>query len=150
MKKCKKMVYFDMDGTLANLYQVPQWLERLRAFDPDPYYEAPVIGNMSQLSYILNELQKAGYKLGIISWLAMGSNPDYDNKVRIKKRKWLEKHLHSVAWDEIHLVKHGTPKHLVIKDKDSILFDDNADVRSKWKGLAYSEKEIITILKGLL
>ena len=139
-----------MDGTIANLYQVPQWLERLRALDPMPYYEAKPIGNMSQLSYILNKLQKAGVKVGIISWLPMGENPDYDNKVRIKKRKWLEKHLHSVEWDEIHLVKYGTPKHLVIKDKDSILFDDNADVRRRWKGKAYTEKEIITILKGLL
>jgi len=150
MKNCKKVVYFDMDGTIANLYQVPQWLERLRMFDAMPYYEAAPIGNMSQLSYILNKLQKAGIKLGIISWLPMGSNPEYDKKVRNKKRKWLEKHLHSVEWDEIHLVKYGTPKHLVTKHKDSILFDDNADVRSKWKGLAYSEKEIITILKGLL
>ena len=149
MENCKKVVYFDMDGTIANLYQVPRWLERLRSFDPMPYYEAKPLCNMSKLSYILNKLQKKGYKLGIISWLPKGNNPEYDNKVRIKKRKWLEKHLHSVEWDEIHLVKYGTPKHLVIKDKNSILFDDNADVRKGWKGQAYTEKEIITILKGL-
>jgi len=48
------------------------------------------------------------------------------------------------------LVKYGRPKHLVVNDKNGILFDDNAQVRQKWKGKAYTEKEIITVLKGLL
>lgn len=29
-----KAIYFDMDGTIANLYGVPNWLEGLRNFDP--------------------------------------------------------------------------------------------------------------------
>jgi len=145
----EKTVYFDMDGTIANLYQIPQWLERIQAFDETPYLLATTMANMQQLSRYLNKLQKNGIKLGIISWLAKNGTPDYNSRVRKAKRKWLQKHLSSVTWDEMHLVKYGTPKHLVAKDKNGILFDDNAEVRQKWKGKAYTEKEILTILKEL-
>ena len=30
-------IYFDMDGTIADLYNQPNWLKRLREFDPKPY-----------------------------------------------------------------------------------------------------------------
>ena len=29
-------IWLDMDGTIANLYAVENWLPKLRAFDPDP------------------------------------------------------------------------------------------------------------------
>ena len=35
-----KQIWFDMDGTLADLYGVENWLEKLRASDPSPYAEA--------------------------------------------------------------------------------------------------------------
>ena len=35
---------------------------------------------------------------------------------------------------EYHVVKYGTPKHKVRKIQDSILVDDNADVRAAWDG----------------
>lgn len=31
-----KKIYFDMDGTIANLYAVEGWLPMLRAYDPTP------------------------------------------------------------------------------------------------------------------
>ena len=30
------MIWFDMDGTIANLYGVENWLPMLRAYDPTP------------------------------------------------------------------------------------------------------------------
>lgn len=32
-----KAIYFDMDGTIANFYSVPNWLDYLIASDPTPY-----------------------------------------------------------------------------------------------------------------
>ena len=32
-----KMICFDMDGTIADLYAVPNWLDKLRAEDASPY-----------------------------------------------------------------------------------------------------------------
>lgn len=31
-----KMICFDMDGTIADLYAVPNWLDKLRAEDASP------------------------------------------------------------------------------------------------------------------
>ena len=143
-------IYFDMDGTIADLYSVNDWLARLRSNDPSPYIKANPMVNMRLLALRLNRLQRIyGYKLGIVSWLSMGSNSYYDELVRLYKRKWLQKHLQSVQWDEIHLVKYGTPKHLVVHDRSGILFDDNHEVRQKWKGEAHDETQILEILRQL-
>lgn len=38
-----KMICFDMDGTIADLYAVPNWLDKLRAEDASPYADAPAV-----------------------------------------------------------------------------------------------------------
>ena len=63
-----RTIWWDMDGTIANLYAVENWLPMLRAEDTTPYVEAEVMWNMSQLARLMNQVQKLGYKLGIISW----------------------------------------------------------------------------------
>ena len=35
-----KEIVFDMDGTIADLYGVENWLPKLRAYDPTPYQTA--------------------------------------------------------------------------------------------------------------
>ena len=143
-------IYFDMDGTIANLYQVEDWLPKLRASDPSPYIDAETMVDMRHLVRILNRLQNKGYKLGVISWTAAESNETYDEMVRKAKIRWLQKHMSSVVWDEIHIVGYGTPKQSFINCDDAILFDDNEKVRADWTGMAFTEQDIISILKGLL
>ena len=63
-------IFFDMDGTIANLYGVENWLEYLLNKNVKPYAEAKVMLNMNSLARLLNNLQKKGHKIGIISWLA--------------------------------------------------------------------------------
>ena len=143
-------IYFDMDGTLADLYAVEDWLPKLRNSDPSPYMEAIPMLDLRLLARYLNELQRKGYKLGLISWLSKESTAIYDEAVRARKLRWLKKHLGSVQWDEIHLVKYGRPKHNTVEDKSGILFDDNEEIRNKWKGKALTEKEILATLKTML
>ena len=76
-----KAIYFDMDGTIADLYGQKDWLDRLIAKDETPYANATVLVNMSLLARYLNRLQKQGYTIGIVSWLAKGSTKDYDIQV---------------------------------------------------------------------
>lgn len=146
----KPTIYFDMDGTLFNLYSVPDWLPKVRNYDPSPYADAKPMLNMRLLARYLNRLQSMGYRIGVISWLSKDSTDNYDEVVRIRKKQALRRHLRSVQWDEVHLVKYGRPKHYVAEDKNGILFDDNALVREDWSGTAYSEVVIIPILKELL
>ena len=150
MKNIKeKAIYFDMDGTIANLYAVENWLPMLRAFNPAPYEQAKVMVNMSYLARLLNRLQEQGYYIGIVSWLSKDANDDYNKQVTRAKRAWLEKHLPSVWFDEIRIVKYGTPKSEVVDYCGGILFDDEQGNRQEWKGQAYDEKNILEILKKL-
>lgn len=146
-------IYFDMDGTLANLYGVENWKNRLRACDSSPYEEAEPMCDLRLLARLLNKAQKNGNEIGIISWLSKeGSTAEYDEAVKFSKRRWLANHLPSVIWNEIHIVKYGTPKHFCCQDNSGILFDDNEEVRRLWdkRGKSFSEENIIEILSKLL
>ncbi len=142
-------IFFDMDGTIADLYGVENWLDYLIASDALPYEIAKPLIRLNALARILNRLQKQGYKVGVISWLAKNSNTAYDEKVTRAKKEWLKKHLASVNFDEIHIVKYGTPKQTFAKTENDILFDDEEKNRNDWTGKAFDVNEIIEILKGM-
>ena len=145
----KNAIYFDMDGTIANLYGVENWLDYLIANDPTPYAVAKPLVNMNRLARLLNQLQAEGYHIGIVSWLSKNSNELYDNKVTLAKVKWLNRHLHSVRWNEIKIVPYGTPKQEVVEVTGGILFDDEFHNRINWVGTAYDETQIFEILSSL-
>lgn len=144
-----RTIFFDMDGTLADLYGVPNWLEKLQATDASPYRDAAVMHNMNLLARYLNKLQKLGYQIGIISWLAKNSTDEYDIAVENEKRSWLKLHLHSVHFDVIYIKEYGFPKESFATDND-ILFDDEQRNREHWCGEAYEPNMIFEILKELV
>lgn len=144
-------IYFDMDGTIADLYGVDNWLSQLRAEDATPYVAAEPLVDVSELQLYLSILQNRGYKIGVISWLAKGSSKTYDKVVRKAKKEWLQATLPEIQFDEIHIVKYGTRKDYVAKDKTGIIFDDDERVRENWRGLSINPntEDIIEKLKEL-
>ena len=142
-------IYFDMDGTIANLYGVNGWLESIINRDANPYINAEPMVRMNSLARVLNNLIKRGYKIGIVSWLAKNSTEEYDKAVTEAKLNWLKTHLKSVEFEEIHIVPYGTPKHEIVENPNGILFDDEEPNRTKWLGTAYNVNAIIETLKGL-
>lgn len=149
MIEMTKAIYFDMDGTIADFYGVPHWLEYLCESNPHPYEVAAPLLNMSHLARLLNQLQSDGWHIGIVSWLSKSGTAEFNAEVIIAKRMWLKKHLPSVYWDEYKIVPYGTPKHMVVQFSEGILFDDEAPNREAWDGSAYDVQNIIEILKGL-
>ena len=145
-----RTIWWDMDGTIANLYAVENWLPMLRAEDTTPYVEAEVMWNMSQLARLMNQVQKLGYKLGIISWTSKGGSASYNKAVAEAKASWLKLHLASVNFDHVTIVNYGTPKSLVMETEDDILFDDEEPNRDAWLGEAYEPEMMVKVLKALL
>ena len=131
MKETKVLV-FDMDGTIADLYGVQGWLEDLRSENPRPYEIAKPIYDMETLGYILEILKAQGWRIVVTSWLAKESTREYDEMVRRAKREWLARYQFPV--DEIHLVKYGTTKANCTRKLGGyqILVDDNEIVRKGW------------------
>lgn len=152
MMCAEKAIVFDLDGTLVDLYSVSEWLEKLRSYDATPYSAAKPIYNAEELIPLIAELKDRGFRIIVTSWLSKESTKEYDAAVRDAKKKWLA--AYGFHYDEIHLVKYGTPKTKCSrgKAKYQILVDDNAEVRSKWTlGATIDANEnIIPLLKALL
>lgn len=126
-----KAIYFDMDGTIAELYEVQDWLPKLRAEDASPYAEAEPKVDLRELAKTLRELKKKGYTIGVITWLSMDSSKEYKKAVREAKAQWLKRI--PFQFDEIHMVQYGAPKHRIAKHRKGILVDDNRGVREQWE-----------------
>ena len=149
MKEMNITINFDMDGTIADLYANPNWLPMLRAFDPTPYATAKPLLRLNTLARKLNELQKQGYEIAVISWLSKESNPAYDEAVTATKMAWLAEHLPSVHWDRITIIPYGTPKENYCHNPLDILFDDEERNRNNWTGRAYDAQNIMEILREI-
>ena len=127
-----KMICFDMDGTIADLYSVPNWLDKLRAEDSSPYSDAAPMWNMEELRKVLLLLISEGWEVRVISWLSKDSSESYKNEVRKAKLGWLEKY--DFPYRRCHLVAYGTTKADCVRRwaSPAILIDDNEKVRNGW------------------
>ena len=143
-----KAIYFDMDGTIADLYGVSGWLADLEAENVRPYAEAKPLLNLSLLARYIRKAQRMGYTVGVISWLSKTGSPAYNEAVAAVKREWLAKHLPSVEWDEIHIVKYGTPKS-TCRTCPGILFDDEQRNLDEWGAGAVIASDLLEILRSL-
>ena len=147
-----KVIVFDMDGTIADLYGVDDWCEMLDNHIVKPYEIAKPLYDMVELVNVLNELRNIGYIIAITSWLAKNTTKEYDRVVRIAKKNWLDGF--NFPYDELHLVKYGTTKANCTRKLGGfqILVDDNEKVRNGWNlGATIDANEnIIEILKELL
>lgn len=143
-----KAIYFDMDGTIADLYGVEGWLDDLIAENVRPYAEAKPLLNLSLLARYIHKAQAKGYTVGVISWLSKSGTPSYNEAVTAVKREWLAKHLPSVEWDEIHIVEYGTPKS-TCRTCPSILFDDEQRNLDEWGAGAVIASSLLEVLRNL-
>ena len=164
-----KIICFDMDGTIADLYAVPNWLLMLRAGDPTPYKEARPMWDMLALHDVCRELQSTGWEIQIITAMSKGASPEYKQLVRQAKREWLA--LYGVPYDRFHGIDYMAPKHRAIRRDmpcpmgifkdvsnvidlgEAILVDDEARHREKWgwgRTIDPTAGNLITALKNLV
>ena len=147
-----KMLVFDMDGTIADLYGVNGWLSDLEAENTRPYDEAVPLYNMAELVEILHRIQANGWKICVTTWLAKDATKAYNKAVTASKKAWLKKY--SFPYDEIHCVKYGTTKADCTRKKGGfqILIDDNKKVRDGWTlgTTVNAQYDITKFLKALI
>ena len=126
-----KIICFDMDGTIADLYGVPQWLEKLQAKDSSPYSDAVPLYDMEKMRKVLLRLTDNGWKIAVITWLAKDSTINYDKEVAKAKKEWLRKYRFPAQ--EIHILSYGENKADIVKSADfAIIIDDDLSVRTSW------------------
>lgn len=141
-----KKIWFDMDGTIVNLYAIEKWREKLDNCDTTPYRDAKPLVNMARLAKAIHKAQNNGYMVGVITWTAKNGTKEYNERVAKVKKEWLKKHLPTVEFNKIIVVDYGTPKNEMAK---GILFDDEEPNRKAWGNQAYEPIEIFEIFKRL-
>lgn len=147
----KKLLVFDMDGTIADLYNVPNWLEDLESYNPRPYKIAKPMYDMDYLRCLLELLkEKKEYEIAITTWLSRDTTEKYDLEVTQVKKEWVDSY--KFPYDYFYAVPYGTPKHKVTSATEQhIIIDDNEEVRLQWDGISIdATKNIIPILEKLL
>lgn len=122
----KPTIWLDMDGTIADLYSVCDWLPLLRAENTAPYRKARPLLNEGQVEF-LQDYIAAGGSVGIISWTSKTGSAGYNKRVRAAKIAWLKKWL-PLPYAEIHVVKYGTPKSRFGQAGDILVDDEERNI----------------------
>lgn len=139
-------ICIDMDGTIVDLYNYPDWLGALTQDEnADPYrYCAPLV-DCRRLRNAINCAMDAGIDVYIVSWNCGGTpSRAYRKQVTAAKRRWLQ--AHGIPYTRLRVVGNGTPKSGII-DGPGVLFDDEKRNREEWeasgRGRAYSPEDMI-------
>lgn len=126
-------IYFDMDGTVYDLYGITNWLELLTDEKTEAFTIGKPLVNIKKLNQIASLLVDNGVEFGIITWLPKNATNEYEAKCAEVKREWKNQYMPFV--NEFYAVPYGTPKHKVPahKAKTMVIFDDNAEIRKEWQ-----------------
>ena len=147
-----KTLVFDMDGTIADLYADTDWLENIIAENVRPYAIAEPMYNMNKLVNVINRLKENGWRVAIVSWTSKHGSKEYNKAVRKVKKEWLDRY--NFPYDELHVIKYGTPKAYCMKKTGGfqILFDDEEPNRKAWRNgsTVNANEDIYKILKNML
>jgi deoxyribodipyrimidine photolyase len=155
MKSIK--IYFDLDGTVYNLYGINDWLSKLREEKVSVYTEGEKLFEESKFYKIVCSLLSYGVRFGVITWGSMTATPEFEIETENAKREWVKENLPFV--ESFAYQQYGTPKQQAIKNRtrNDILIDDNFDVLQTWingktrKGYQVTkEKDVTKILEEIL
>ena len=129
-------IFFDMDGTIADLYGIEGWLDRLHNEDKTIFLEcAPLISEKE----LLNKFPAEQYEIKILSMTPLGATDEYCANVAEQKSAWLDRYFPTLT-KRIYK-KYGHNKNLK-GSASAILVDDSAPIRATFRGTAINPAEI--------
>ena len=128
-----KKIFFDMDGTIADLYGQEKWLEQLLSETVGLFRNLPTMHNKKELADTLQMLKNTGFELEVITWTPKNVSSEYEKIVAQEKAEWVAEHFPQIS--KIHALRYGTPKQKAnyTKAKTEILVDDNEEVLKIWE-----------------
>ena len=149
-----KTIYFDMDGTIADLYGTPNWLTDLQSETKGLFRNLKVMHDKEKLTEIFHQLKEMGFAVEVITWTPKNVSDKYIKTVEIEKKEWIKEHFPII--EKIHCLDYGTPKqNAPIKNtKHQILVDDNIEVNTLWetpvrRKSILADKDLINKLQAL-
>lgn len=146
-----RWIWFDMDGTIADLYAVNGWLDDLIAENTRPYRDAEMLYNADDLNNIISALKRKGYNVGVVSWSSKKATPEYTNRITLEKMAWLKRN--NLNFDKVIVTSYGVRKADTCRSFGSgVLVDDEEQNRNAWDigATIDATKNILDELKKLL
>ncbi len=142
-----KALWFDMDGTIYNLYKIPAWLDALRNHEMD-IFSADDMGRKSlpRIREAVRALIAEGWQVGVITWAPKGV--DFHSiefsECEMEKMSWLERNFPEIDLNNVVVAEYGMDKAELVEDPTAlnILVDDNKLVREVWRGHGANFKTI--------
>lgn len=141
----KRTIWFDMDGTLYDLYKIPGWLEALQTNTWEifgvPGYER---AHIERIRTAIAGLKACGWNVGVITWAPKGLTAeqlaDFQEIANIKYH-WLAANVPELTGEGtgFYCQPYGKSKVEALIWEDDIigtinyLVDDNKEVRREWR-----------------
>ena len=150
-----KNVYFDMDGTIYDLYNLPDWLAKLRN-EISPFLDTESLVDIKTMAHLINVLRIQGNTFGVITWLPRDASEYFEELCAQDKAEILDRDFGTDAFDTFEAIKFGTPKHTTVGrplTREDVLIDDNWEILSEWTeadGTGVHASKLITYLYSIL
>lgn len=133
-------IWFDMDGTIYDLYKVADWLPRLRAEDFTVYAEDMPRKHFERINNAIEALVDAGWRVGVITWAGKGYSWDDEQiaEIGLVKHRWLNQYFPALGNGCFACIPYGESKAEYLEQHIgrglmNVLVDDNKEVRKEWR-----------------
>lgn len=146
-------VYFDLDGTVYDLYNKPNWLDDLENEKPNVFTANRFMPDPVRFRKLIGDLLMLGVEFEVITWLSMQSSPEYEKVCSAEKTEWVKKYMPFVQ--KVTCLSYGIPKQNAITKRSGLMYliDDNADVCKQWETkkqrVALNVNSVYTVLDAL-
>lgn len=141
-------IWFDMDGTIYELYRIPNWLERVRQMDMSVFSDGFPRNDYERIDVAVEALSAAGWRVGVVTWAPKGATLHEINEVGRVKFDWLCRFFPALADGHFACIPYGDSKANFVVEMESagdglnILVDDNKYVRADWRTYGENFKTI--------
>lgn len=149
-----KTIYFDLDGTIFDLYNEEDWLNKLLTETKGLFQNLKTMFPKNEIHKVFNLLKENGYNLEVITWTPKNVSQEYI-KIVEKEKEISLKEFHQIS--KIHCLAYGTPKQKapIKKSKEMILVDDNLEVAEMWatpkqRKSIIADKDLLKKLQALV
>lgn len=137
----KKTIWFDMDGTLYDLYKIPGWLKALLDGDASIFNrEGYARAHLTRIRSAIIALIAEGWEVGILTWAPkdISWGDDELDRVADAKYQWIMDTMPELADVRFACIPYGESKAQFVIDMGeagdvNYLVDDNKEVRSDWR-----------------
>lgn len=141
-----KTVWFDMDGTLYDLYNIPNWLEKIEDSQPWVFYNGCPMYNPYRIRQAIKVLMAYGWDVGVVTWAPKDVDPaeEFFAAVEETKLAWIRKYYPELAHN-FHCLPYGESKREFVYENfcrtsliggAQVLVDDNRMIRDDWDTVA--------------